>query len=147
MAKRITTGKRDREKAKQQKRQDKQKRKEERLSGGTTSFEDMIAYVDENGMLHSTPPEKPKEQIDPSTIAVSVPKQEAIELEPESGVVEYFNSSKGYGFIKDSQNEEKYFFHISEAPESIEEGDNVTYEIERGTRGLNAVRISIIDKQ
>ena len=51
MAKRITTGKRDREKLKEQKRQEKQKRKDERKSGGTSSFEDMIAYVDENGIL------------------------------------------------------------------------------------------------
>ncbi|KAA3137087.1 cold shock domain-containing protein, partial [Alistipes onderdonkii] len=43
MAKRITTGKRDREKLKEQKRQEKQKRKDERKSGGTSSFEDMIA--------------------------------------------------------------------------------------------------------
>ena len=56
MAKRITLGKREREKLKQTKRQDKQKKKEERLSGGSRSFEDMLAYVDENGVLHTTPP-------------------------------------------------------------------------------------------
>ena len=62
MAKQITTGKRDREKLKEQKRQEKQKRKDERKSGGTSSFEDMIAYVDENGILHTTPQDvKPKE--------------------------------------------------------------------------------------
>lgn len=55
MAKRITLGKREREKLKQTKRQDKQKKKEERLSGGSRSFEDMLAYVDENGVLHTTP--------------------------------------------------------------------------------------------
>ena len=116
MAKRITTGKRDREKLKEQKRQEKQKRKDERKSGGTSSFEDMIAYVDENGILHT-------------------------------GRVEYFTASKGYGFIKDADSGEKYFFHISSAPDTIAEGDKVTFEIERGTRGLAAVRISIINKQ
>ena len=134
MAKRITTGKRDREKLKEQKRQEKQKRKDERKSGGTSSFEDMIAYVDENGILHTTPQDVK-------------PKQEEMEILPSTGRVEYFTASKGYGFIKDADSGEKYFFHISSAPDTIAEGDKVTFEIERGTRGLAAVRISIINKQ
>ena len=54
--------------------------------------------------------------------------------------------SRGYGFINDLGSGEKYFFHVTSAPEGITEGDNVTFEIERGTRGMNAVRISIINK-
>lgn len=144
MAKRITTGKRDREKLKEQKRKEKQQRKEERQGSGTSSFEDMIAYVDENGVLHSTPPDKPREEIDASEISISVPRQEDIEVEPLKGRIEYFNDSKGYGFVKDSDSGEKYFFHISAAPANIAERDMVTYELERGTRGMNAVRITII---
>ena len=89
MAKRITSGKREREKLKQTKRQDKQKKKEERLSGGSRSFEDMLAYVDENGVLHTTPQDvKPKEEIDASQIEISVPRQSEIEEEePMSGRV------------------------------------------------------------
>ena len=114
MAKRITSGKREREKLKQTKRQDKQKKKEERLRGGSRSFEDMLAYVDENGVLHTTPQDvKPKEEIDASQIEISVPRQSEIEEEePMSGRVEYFTASKGYGFIKDAAGSEKYFFHI-----------------------------------
>ena len=142
MAKRITTGKRDREKLKEQKRQEKQKRKDERKSGGTSSFED------ENGILHTTPQDvKPKTEIDVSQIEISTPKQEEMEILPSTGRVEYFTASKGYGFIKDADSGEKYFFHISSAPDTIAEGDKVTFEIERGTRGLAAVRISIINKQ
>ena len=144
MAKRITTGKRDREKLKEQKRQEKQKRKDERKSDGTSSFEEMIAYVDENGMLHSTPQDLPKEEIDASQIEVSIPKREEEELVPLTGWIEHFNASKGYGFVKDAANGEKYFFHITSAPANIAEGDRVTFEIERGTRGMAAVRISII---
>ena len=128
MAKRITTGKRDREKLKEQKRQEKQKR--------------------ENGILHTTPQDvKPKTEIDVSQIEISTPKQEEMEILPSTGRVEYFTASKGYGFIKDADSGEKYFFHISSAPDTIAEGDKVTFEIERGTRGLAAVRISIINKQ
>lgn len=91
--------------------------KEERLSGGSRSFEDMLAYVDENGVLHTTPQDvKPKEEIDVSQIEISVPRQSEIEEEePMSGRVEYFTASKGYGFIKDAAGSEKYFF-ISPTP-------------------------------
>ncbi|SEF84292.1 MULTISPECIES: cold-shock protein [Parabacteroides] len=146
MAKRITSGKREREKLKQTKREEKLKKKEERLNKGSRSFEEMLAYVDENGLIHSTPQDiMPKEEIDASEILVSVPKQTEIEQPTEfNGLVEHFNSSKGYGFIIDTESKEKYFFHISAAPEEIAEGDKVIFEIERGTRGMNAVRISII---
>ena len=49
-------------------------------------------------------------------------------------------------FIKDAAGSEKYFFHITNAPAGIAEGDRVTFELERGTRGMNAVRIAIINK-
>ena len=101
--KRVTSSKRDREKAKQSKREEKQKRKEERLSSGSRSFEEMLAYVDENGILHSTPEGvKPKEEIDASEIEISIPKKgEAEEVLPLNGRIEHFNVSRGYGFIKD----------------------------------------------
>lgn len=50
--------------------------------------------------------------------------------------------TKGYGFIKDLDSTEKYFFHISNAPADIAEGALVTFETERGQRGLNAVNIA-----
>jgi cold shock CspA family protein len=146
MVKQITTTKREREKLKQEKRLEKQKRKELRRSNGTSSFEDMIAYVDENGMLHSTPQETEKKEVELSDIEVSVPKQQEVEVEPFTGSVEYFDSAKGFGFIKDSKTVEKFFFHISNAPANIAEGDKVTFEKERGKRGMNAVHISIINK-
>lgn len=140
-------GKRENEKKKQAKRLEKQKRKEERLAGGTSSPDEMIAWVDENGNLTDIPPEERKterKEIKLEDIAVSTPKKEDIEEEPLKGRVEYFNTSKGYGFVKDTDSMEKYFFHISSAPEGIAEGNMVHFEIERGTRGMNAVRITLI---
>lgn len=59
MAKPTTFGKKENEKKKQARRQAKQNRKEERkLSGKASSFDEMIAYVDEHGMITSTPPEE-----------------------------------------------------------------------------------------
>lgn len=147
MVKRITTGKKDREKLKLQKRQEKIKRKEERVGGGARSFDDMLAYVDVNGQLQSTPQDRMGAEIDVEDIVISIAKQEQVELLPLEGRVDHFNESKGYGFIKESLNNEKYFFHISSAPANIAEGAIVTFEIERGVRGINAVRISMINKQ
>mgnify|MGYP000506082971 CR=1 FL=1 len=72
----------------------------------------------------------------------STPKKEDIAAEPLKGRVEYFNTEKGYGFIKDLASTEKYFFHISSAPEGIGEGRIVLFELMRGTRGMNAVKIA-----
>lgn len=138
-------GKRENEKKKQAKRLEKQKRKEERQAAGPSSLDDMIAYVDENGNITDTPPElREKEEVKLEDIAIATPKKEETEPEIAKGRVEYFNESKGYGFIKDLSSGEKYFFHISVAPAAIAEGNTVTFETERGTRGMNAVRIAII---
>lgn len=57
MAKSMTVGKRENEKKRLARREEKQKRKEDRkLSNRGSSLDDMIAYVDENGMITSTPP-------------------------------------------------------------------------------------------
>jgi len=147
MAKRVTFNKRENEKKKASKRLEKQKRKEERKANSTGgAFEDMIAYVDENGVITNTPPDADvkKEEINIEDIAISTPKKEEIEEESVlKGRVEHFNTSKGYGFIKDLGSTEKYFFHISSAPAEIAEGDIVLFELERGTRGMNAVNIKI----
>lgn len=144
----ISYNKRELEKKKEQKRQEKQKRKEERkASGGNTSFEDMIAYVDENGVITSTPPDLAgKQKVEIESIAISTPKKEDTEDPILRGRVEHFNSAKGYGFIKHSESTDKYFFHVSNAPASITEGNEVTFELERGQKGMNAVRITIPGK-
>ena len=136
-------GKRENEKKKQAKRLEKQKRKEERQAGGSSSLDDMIAYVDENGNITDTPPEvRPKVEIDLEDIVIATPKKEDVGSEPLKGRVEYFNTEKGYGFIKDLASAEKYFFHVSSAPEGIREGQLVFFELMRGTRGMNAVKIA-----
>ena len=104
MAKSVTYNKRENEKKKQARRAEKQKKKEDRkLLGKANSFDDMIAYVDENGVITSTPPElnPNKEEIKQEDILISTPKKEDIETPTVlKGRVDYFNESKGYGFIK-----------------------------------------------
>jgi cold shock CspA family protein len=136
--------KRELEKKKEQKRKEKQQRKEERKAQGSKSFDDMIAYVDEYGMISSTPPDPAKKQeVDLENISISTPKKEELEETIQKGRVEHFNADKGYGFIKNLSGMEKYFFHVSNAPENIAEGNIVTFELERGKRGMNAVKITL----
>lgn len=140
----ISFNKKELEKKKEQKRKEKQKRKEERKASGTSSFEDMIAYVDENGQITDTPPDPTKKQkIELEDIAISIRKKEETEEPVLKGRVDFFNPDKGYGFIKNLASVNKYFFHISQAPADITEGDMVTFELERGEKGMNAVRIII----
>ena len=148
MAKSVTYNKRQTEKKKPARRAEKQKKKEDRkLLGKANSFDDMIAYVDENGVITSTPPElnPNKEEIKQEDILISTPKKGDIETSTVlKGRVDYFNESKGYGFIKDLGSDEKYFFHVSNNTlTDISETDIVTFELERGLRGMNAINIRI----
>ena len=97
-------GKRENEKKKRARRLEKQKRREERQAGGPSSFEEMIAYVDENGRIADTLPEKSgREEVRPEDVPIATPKRESSVPEMLTGRVEHFNESKGYGFIKDME--------------------------------------------
>ena len=138
----ISNNKREVEKKKVQKKKDKLRRKEERQKNGPNSFDDMIAYVDENGNLCDTPPSLDNiEEVDADSIEVSVRKQEDTRDEPKEGYVDFFNADKGFGFIQQKDSNLQFFFHISNAPSDIKMGDRVTFDLERGEKGMNAVNI------
>ena len=144
MAKPIASNKRDNEKKKQSKRLEKQKKKELRKTDKGKGFEDMIAYVDENGLITTTPPNTDKKtKINVEDIEVSVPTKEKTEDSVLKGRVEHFNEEKGYGFIKHLASVDKYFFHVNNCNDRIKEGNIVLFELERGTRGMNAVNVRI----
>ncbi len=139
-----TFNKKENEKKRLKKRLDKQKKREERKANSENSgFDDMIAYVDEDGNLTDTPPDRTKKKvIDASKIQIGVPKREKEEIiTTRMGRVEFFNDSKGYGFIKENETNEKYFVHANGLLEEIVENDKVTFELEKGLKGLNAVRV------
>ncbi len=146
MARPASFNKRELEQRKESKRKKKQQKKDDRKSStGSRSFEDMIAYVDENGLIVDSPPDTTqKNEIDATTIEISVPKK--IETEEDrilKGRVEYFSASKGYGFIKDLNSTEKYFFHVNNTLDPVAEHDIVTFELMRGNKGLNAANIKL----
>jgi cold shock CspA family protein len=139
-----TFSKKEKEKKRIKKRQDKLVKKEERKStseGG--SLESMMAYVDEFGNLSDTPPDPlKKKKIIASNIEIGIPKREdEPQVTGRQGKITYFNDSKGYGFIKDLMTQENVFVHINGLIDPVKENDNVTFEVERGMKGMNAVRV------
>ena len=63
------------------------------------------------------------------------------------GTVKWFNSTKGFGFITNSETSEDVFVHFSginaEGYKTLEEGQNVTFDIEQGDRGPQAVNVTV----
>ncbi|HKI88439.1 MAG TPA: cold shock domain-containing protein [Draconibacterium sp.] len=142
-----TFNKKDVRNKKEKKRKEKEaKRQAKRENEGKSSLDDMIAYVDENGMIRDTPPEPGKKtEIKLEDIEISVPKGgTAADEDPiKKGVVSFFNESKGFGFIKDMQTKQDVFVHVNNLIDEIKEGNLVTYEVEMGQRGPTAVRVKL----
>ena len=135
-------------KKKEKKRQDKEKkrlaRKDSEKKGGLDS---MIAYVDENGMLTDTPPDpKAKKKTKAEDIEVSIPKQDdTYKADPiRKGKLTFWNDSKGYGFIRDSESQDSIFVHVNEFQDDIMEGNTVAFEVEKGLKGPAAVRVKLV---
>ncbi|RKD87847.1 cold-shock protein [Mangrovibacterium diazotrophicum] len=132
---------------KEKKRKEKEAKRLARKDGDKpNSLDDMIAYVDENGMITDTPPDPDKKtEIKVEDIVIGVPKD--ADLEPEDavrkGIVTFFNQSKGFGFIRDGQSGESLFVHINNITEPIVEGNSVSYEMERGPKGMMAVNVKV----
>ena len=139
-----TFNKKDKEKKRLKKRSDKQKKIAERKANLQVNGPvNMIAYVDENGRITDTPPNPANRRtINPESIEIAVPKREIAEsVSVRNGKVEFFNVTKGFGFIKELDTQDKYFVHATSLTEEIKEGDIVTFKIERGMKGLNAVQV------
>jgi CspA family cold shock protein len=60
------------------------------------------------------------------------------------GTVKFFNDSKGFGFIQPATGEKDIFVHVSGLQDDIRENDKVTYDVENGRKGLNAVNVRVI---
>ncbi|MDQ8004666.1 MAG: cold shock domain-containing protein [Pedobacter sp.] len=144
----ATFSKKENEKKRLKKRNDKQEKREERQANKKSmSLEDMMAYVDENGNITTTPPDpKKKKVINTDDIQISTTRQEdMVDEDPiKKGVVTFFNDSKGYGFIRNTETQESVFVHVNGLKTQIKEGDKVTFEVEKGQKGPTAVRVSAV---
>ena len=138
--------KREKEKQKAKERQEKRERAEERKANAKKgqSLEDMMAYLDENGNLSSTPPDPSKiKTFNAEDIEIGVPRHQDEEDENpvRTGSVSFFNTAKGFGFIRDSRSGESIFVHASQLTAPLQEGEKVQFETEMGPKGLMAVNV------
>jgi cold shock CspA family protein len=146
-----TWDKKEREKKRQQKKKEKAEKKQERKenSKNDNNPDSMFAYLDENGNLSSKPPDPRKKiVINAEDIEIGVPKHMPVNPEDliRTGIVAFFNDDKGYGFIKDSETQESVFVHIKSLTEPIKENNKVSFEIEMGPKGANAVNVKLVKK-
>lgn len=142
-----TFNKKEQEKLRAKKKKEKLEKKEARKANPKLSGEDIYVYVDENGHLTNTPPDPSKKIIvDVESIEINVSRRtESDEVPTERrGTIDFFNDSKGFGFIKEVETGEKYFVHISGLIDDVKEGNLVTYDLERGAKGMNAVNVKKI---
>ena len=61
-----------------------------------------------------------------------------------NGTVKFFNNAKGFGFITPDEGGKDVFVHQNSLKDSISEGDKVSYDVEEGPKGLNAVNVKVI---
>jgi cold shock CspA family protein len=141
-----TFNKKEKEKKRAKQRQEKAEKMEERKANAKKgkSLDEMMAYIDENGNITSTPPDPSKKRIfNQEDIQIGVPQQ--ADMEPEDpirkGVVTFFNESKGFGFINDLQTQERVFVHVNQLIGPIKENDKVVFEVEMGPKGPSAFNV------
>jgi cold shock CspA family protein len=142
-----TSSKKEIKKKQDKKKKDKEQKRVKRKLEGKKGFDDMIAYVDQYGMITSTPPDSREVK---NTIAA-----EDIQLGARSnshnspgdlvknGVVSFFNERKGFGFIRENESGTSYFFHIKNLVDEVVQGNRVSFETGRGPKGVTALNIRI----
>ncbi|MFD2742137.1 MULTISPECIES: cold-shock protein [Sphingobacterium] len=62
----------------------------------------------------------------------------------QEGIVKFFNETKGFGFITPNDGGQEVFVHVSGLTQDIREHDHVSFEVEQGRKGPNAVNVKLI---
>ncbi|MES2850623.1 MAG: cold shock domain-containing protein [Bacteroidota bacterium] len=65
-------------------------------------------------------------------------------MDKTQGTVKFFNSEKGFGFIKHDDSNKETFVHVSGLVNDVKEGDKVEFELQEGKKGMNAVNVKLI---
>ena len=59
----------------------------------------------------------------------------------KKGTVKFFNQSKGFGFIREEEENKDYFVHLTGVIGTIKDGDAVEFELEEDKKGMRAVNV------
>ncbi|MBG0859907.1 MAG: cold shock domain-containing protein [Bacteroidales bacterium] len=132
---------------KEKKRKEKElKRAKKKIEGKKSSFDEMIAYVDEFGKITSIPPDPGKKTV----IAAESIELNITKNRPEStpsfvrrGIVTFFDESKGYGFIRDLESHQSVFVHVNNLLEPVKENNVVIFEKGKGPKGPSAMKVKL----
>ncbi len=138
--------KKENAKKKAKKKQEKALKRVDRKTNNNKgqSLESMYAYVDENGVITSTPPDKTnRKEVDLDGILLGARPIVREEAKPNTGVITFY-SDKGYGFVTDDETKTNVFFHSNDLIMPVNLKDKVTYDIKTTPRGDNAVNLKII---
>ncbi len=142
-----TYSKKEKEKKKIAQRKEKEEKKLERKANAVKGgLDTMMAYVDEYGNITDTPPDPSKKLVfNAEDMQLGATKIETVADEPNrTGTVTFFNDAKGFGFIKDAVNQESLFVHANQLNDQIKENDKVSFNTERGQKGMVAINVSKI---
>ena len=61
------------------------------------------------------------------------------------GTVKFFNSEKGFGFIKHDDSSKETFVHVSGLIDEIKQNDRVEFDLQNGKKGMNAVNVTLLN--
>ncbi|CAH0998660.1 hypothetical protein LEM8419_00005 [Neolewinella maritima] len=137
--------KKEREKKRQKRKRDKAHKREQRNLSTTKPPEFM--YVGEDGNLTTEPPDLTKKKIvtlDEIDISTRKSEKSSESKFVKAGVVKFFNTEKGYGFIVDNESGESYFVHMDNLDGPIKDGDRVSFETGKGPKGPIAVSVKVM---
>ena len=62
----------------------------------------------------------------------------------DNGTVKFFNEAKGFGFITPEDGGKDVFVHVNGLNDDIREGDKVSYDVEEGRKGPNALNVNVV---
>jgi len=63
----------------------------------------------------------------------------------KNGKVKFFNETKGFGFIKETETGKDYFVHVTGLVDSISEGDDVSFDVQEGKKGPVSVNVKVVN--
>lgn len=137
--------KKEREKKRQKKRKEKAEKRERKKLDTSKPIEFM--YMDEDGNLTAEKPDPTKrKKADLEDIEISTRKKDKSDESKftKSGMVKFFNTEKGYGFIVDKDTAESYFVHIDNLIDRVKDNDKVSFEVGKGPKGPIATDVRLL---
>jgi len=137
--------KKEREKKRQKKKRDKAFKREQKKAEDNKPPEFM--YVGEDGNLTTEKPDsalRKKTSLEDVQISTQKSEKSTESKFSKTGVVKFFNTEKGYGFIDEQGGGESYFVHVDSLVDRVNEGDRVVFEVGKGPKGPIATGVKLV---